>query len=75
MRKAKTIAPRFTVDFLPSAPAALAIWRANCREIGGNCSNCPTREAAVRAVGAYRKRHPSCCYSIRQVKQIWGLQS
>ncbi len=84
MRIAKTIPARITVDFLPPAHAALAtwelramIWRANCegREIGGNYRDFPTREAAVRAVCAYRKRRPRCRYSIRQVKQYWGLQS
>jgi len=51
-------------------------WRAYCegREIGGNYPNYPTREAAIRAVRAYRKCHPSCRYRIRQVKQYWGLQ-
>lgn len=47
-------------------------WRAYCegREIGGNY---PTREAAIRAVRAYRKHCPNCRYCIRQVKQFWGI--
>lgn len=47
-------------------------WRAYCggREIGPDY---PTREAAIRAVRAYRKHYPSCRYLIRQVKQYWGF--
>jgi hypothetical protein len=83
MCEAKTFAARITVDFLPSAFAALdtiasqerrtMTGRAYCggREIGPDY---PTREAAIRAVRAYHKHYPSCRYLIRQVKQYWGLQ-
>jgi hypothetical protein len=49
-------------------------WRVYCegREIGPNY---PRREAAIRAVRAYRKHYPSCRYLVRQVKQYLGLRS
>lgn len=80
MYNAKTFALRIAAGFpvrprhgrSTSKELPAMTWRACCEgcEIGGSY---PTREAGIRSARAYREHYPNDRYSIRQVKQVWGI--